>query len=377
MKARRRRDLSRPLALASVVALASAACTALLDIDGIEFGEPVTGGSGGAATGGQAQGGSTAGSGGSLTGGGGQGGTLLMPESCGNGVDDDGDGLTDCEDDDCSCAPAPPAGFVGPFAFFPGTLGGPVFPGCDDAFPVELDGGQFLLNQPATCDACACDAPAGVTCDLPGFRPFGGGNCGGPNSPVPILAPDVCQMVTLPGGTDSVAALPPTVSGGSCSASGGAATLPPPNWFNPSFVCEAPTGQCAGGGGVCMPVLAAPFKTCVRVDGSSQCPAGPYSEAHPISLGVVDTRDCTACGCGAPGGVQCTGLVDVYADPLCSFLTGSTPADGSCMPNTQAFDAQAIIYHPDPPAGGSCTPNGGAPTGALAAATTVTVCCIP
>src|SRR5207253_611948 len=65
-------------------------------------------GTGGATTG---TGGATTGTSGSTTGTGG----AAVEQDCTNGLDDDGDGSTDCEDPDCSdfsCVPAPPAGWA-------------------------------------------------------------------------------------------------------------------------------------------------------------------------------------------------------------------------------------------------------------------------
>ncbi|MBI4956729.1 MAG: hypothetical protein HY908_32220 [Myxococcales bacterium] len=358
--------------------LGSAACTAVLGIDDIEFGPPASG-SGGQSSGGQSAGGGGQSAGGQNTGGAGAEGGAGGAEHCGNGVDDDGNLLADCADPACSCVPPPPAGWSDPFAFFPNGSA-QLFPGCGAAYPTETAAGQFVFGAPATCTTCACTTPSGGTCGMPSVQPFGGGSCGGPQAPFTMGTDETCEQHLVQPGTDSIRVSSPAASGGSCSASGGAPTVPDPFWSGAAFVCDTDdaTGQCGGGADVCVSAIAAPFKACVRIAGSTPCPAGPYSEAHQLVLGYTDDRSCSACGCGSPAGRSCPGTLDLFQDAICLMPTFTVPADGSCF-QVQAPDLAAMIYHqpPNGPTGGLCAATGGTPTGSLTPGPTHTVCCVP
>src|ERR1019366_9094755 len=67
----------------------------------------------------------------------------------------------------------------------------------------------------------------------------------------------------------------------------------------------------------CVAKPSAPYGgPCVYQAGDLKCPSG-YPTKHLYYKGTVDSRDCTACTCGAPSGGSCTGSISLYSGPSC------------------------------------------------------------
>jgi hypothetical protein len=141
-------------------------------------------------------------------------------------------------------------------------------------------------------------------------------------------------------------------------------------------------GTCADLG-VCSPAATPPdgFRVCIAREGDADCPiVSPYSEKHVFYKGIDDTRDCTACTCGAPAGGSCSALVTIYTDAACSAQTGSAMATNAAtspcvdVPAGSAIGSKAmgpITYMP-----GACAAIGGEPVGDAVPRDPVTVCCL-
>lgn len=351
------------------------------------FDQPLTTGQGGAG------GGST-----SMTG---------SAEDCSNGVDDDGDNATDCADSECGdqgyqCITSAPVGWNGYFALYTASSGN--FPECPDEFPstIPYTGKSGLVAFQAACNPCSCGAPEGVACDLPNLITVFEKTCGNAasavsptNLSVPANWDGVCYSVgNAPGGlvscgananekcNTSVKADAPTVTAGSCVASGGEPTLEPVSWMLLGKACgNAPVGGGCGASQVCQPIPATPFKSglCIYKEGEqATCPGEPFTEKHIFFEDAQDTRGCSSCSCDAPKGGTCAASIRVHTSANCTDAAPTVFQAGSCgsLPaaNNVVFGREATNITVSP---GTCSAQGGDPTGSVTPTSATTFCCIP
>lgn len=370
------------------------------------FDEPEPSGSGGSGgqggQGGQAGQGGDGGQGGpgGAGGQGGQGGSSGT-EDCLNGMDDDGDSLVDCADDECTqghvCVPSVPFGWSGFAALFEGLPA--QTPACPSTFPTvtPYEGENTLTTPSHTCSACTCGAPTGQTCDLPDEIIIQNKTCG--------TTPTATGKLTVPAawtgachGPDgyeggqtcdngpcnvSITSAKPTVTGGSCTPSGGEPMLTPLAWAIHGKACgDAPPGGGCGMGMVCQPKTQPPFLPglCIYKGGDNSCPAGAFTEKHLFFEDAVDTRACSACTCGAPSGASCDATITLYSDQTLNTCTTQVTSfsAGTCANvsgNPALVGRKATITAPT---GGACAASGGGqPTGALTPSNATSFCCIP
>ncbi|MCK6588279.1 MAG: hypothetical protein HUU21_21130 [Polyangiaceae bacterium] len=345
-----------------------------------------------------------------LTGQGGAGGgstsTTGTTEDCSNGKDDDGDGQEDCADTDCGdlgyqCITSAPVGWTGYFALYTDSSGS--YPECPNEFPstIPFTGKSGLVAFQASCAPCLCGAVEGETCNLPDVVTVIEKSCGNaasavsPNNlSVPSNWDGSCYAVgSAPGSqvtcgaqmnekcNTSVKSDAPTVTVGSCMASGGEPTIEPVSWMLYGKACgNAPLGGGCEASQVCQPTPAAPFKSgmCIYKDGEqASCPGEPFTEKHVFFEDAQDTRDCSACSCNAPSGGKCSATITVYSDVNCT--SNPTPFQaGSCgtLPaaNLPVFGRTASNITVTP---GTCASQGGEPTGSVTPTSATTFCCIP
>jgi len=336
-----------------------------------------TTGTGGATTG--TGGATTSSTGGMTTGTGGAG----VEQNCVNGLDDDNDGLTDCEDPDCSgfsCVPAPPAGWVGVAWLEASSAPAACPPGLGDQ--LDLFDPADLVAPAASC-SCACGVAAGVACgthmrcDPSAAQCAATGNMNGQSTSCGSNIPNV----TFPA---YCRADPPGAFGGACAPTA-AGAAPQWSWAMAARACGTQLGgTCSDSASVCVPELAGAIGPCIRRAGDLACPA-PYGKKTLYYDGqtVTDDRACngSGCACGAPIGSTCDCgpqgcAVDLYGDAACGATQASVPTTAACgLVQSKPTAAKLVGVSTVP---GACPPSGAAqPTGTVTPTAPVTVCCVP
>lgn len=316
------------------------------------------------------------------------------PEACGveicnNGIDDNCDGLVDCQDPQCAgspgctCVAAPPSGWQGPYEVWSGTSA-QVPPPCGAGYSSISYSGSGKLQVPSPqCSACTCGTPSGMKCETSITFHSGTATCGGTCGQSLTMADSVC---TQPGNAISGCPAVPWfdasgafVADGFCPASGGALQ-------NASFQSQAeacattytPTQNACSPGQVRMPPPQAPFGTtlCVVQAGSAACPS-PYTSKSVYYSGLSDTRTCSACTCNSPTGATCTGGdVAIYtASTQCSGASLSIATGDACKGPGAVASLQLTGSTLQGTA--SCVAGGGAASGTAAGTGATTICCLP
>lgn len=296
------------------------------------------------------------------------------PEQCTNGVDDDGNGLTDCADPACaaySCVGSAPASWTGPVVLYDGDPA--LVPACPPEHPMmAYQGHGDLVPEPAVCGACTCAAPP-ATCAPKALTLGGDAACGSTVGTLVQPAVGQCLDVAPPAGTMAFSAAAPGASAGACTPSGGGKAVPPAKWQRGGLTClGGGLGLGCGGGSFCTATPVAPFVAglCVQRSGDHQCPGG-FPVKHSFSDSVVDTRDCTGCSCGVAA-ASCAVQSKLYPGAQCAGTPVAVPNDGSCVPGPGGAASISISVT----ASASCPPAGGQPTGTIAEGSgQTTVCC--
>lgn len=337
-------------------------CNLLLDIDHIEFDQA------GSSTGTSAAG--AGGAGGADTG-----------EDCTDATDDDGDGLVDCEDDDCAdfgCVAPPPEGWSGPVGFWTGRAGSTV-PSCPDGWSMQLELFDGMVAPPASCAACDCGPATGGACSMPTTTVYDTQNCsGGPNAQLQPMAPLTCGTFTTTTGTNSAeGGVSSVLDQGSCAPSGGAATAEPVAWQNVVVICQNTAGGgCSGG--ICGHPIDEPMTACITQAGDVACPRG-FATRYLVFDGAADNRGCTPCTCGSASGGSCSGgSTAIYSGTTCSGtpLAIASNNGNSCATFSATQTQNSFQYQGDAsPNGGGCPTGGGQPTGEATPTNGLTVCC--
>ena len=271
-----------------------------------------------------------------------------------------------------SCAANAPSNWMGPVSLYVGA-GAP--PACAGGAASLFDGKGDLIAPAATCTSCGCGAATGVSCAAPVLTGFEAPDCssGGTTQTVssscggPILATAV-----------TVAAPQPT---GSCTPSGGAATVMPPVWDTQARACAvSPSGTCSGGE-LCVPAQASSPSVCIMQPGAAMaCPTTYPSGPQIFYTGLDDGRGCSACTCAASG-ATCTiasPAIDVYEDPTCtSAPTATLSAPSACTTLGTSLFVQ-LVAAPMLSGQGTCaTSGGGTPTGTATGMGATSFCCLP
>lgn len=340
---------------------------------------PGGGGQGGVSQGGGSQGGaSQSGTGGASQSGTGGGAT---EQNCVDGLDDDNDGLADCEDPDCAsgftCAPAAPPQWAGI-----GWLDSSLSP-CPAGLADQTDLYDVAdLDAPPPSCSCACGAAVGVSCgthmrcassqaECAAQGPMNGQSttCGNniPNTNFPAF----CRA-------DPIGA-----SGGACAVSTVGAP-PPVMWAPANQTCATDKGgACADAAAVCIPKLSGGVGPCITRTGDHACPA-PYTDKTLSYDGqVMDTRACSngSCSCTAPMGSTCDCgalgcAVELDSDGACANMSASVPANAMCVPVQNKPGSAKVVGAAAVP--GACAAGGASqPTGGVVPTGSVTVCCMP
>lgn len=383
------RSSSRALAFLTLVG-GSLALPVGCSLDGLVFDVPdsPTGGASSSSSGGpsgsSATSSASSGSGAGGDGGGAQGSSSSSsggpPEDCSNGVDDNMNGLADCDDPGCLQAgytcfdpTTVPADWTGPLILFDGAG---MAPACPSNYPTQHLSGITGPSGAAQCAACSCSAPivnctpgpmtgfADDACSLPGGSSFG------------APADGICTAVSVQQSTSFVAS-PPLIATGGCQPAGGA-PMNQPVTYNNALGCGDGKGSPCGAGGVCMPPAPSPFggKLCVAQAADVPCP-DPFTQRHGLAdiNGVSDTRSCSPCECNGLSQASCNATYSLFAKPGCMMKLMDITANGQCVA-ANLIGAQGLKASVT--ASGQCAPPaGGTPTGGVSAGTVITVCCLP
>lgn len=266
--------------------------------------------------------------------------------------------------------------WVGPGAFY---LGSPAtVPTCSAPWTQTTLFGGGNLDAPAAACSCSCSTPQGTLCTQPAVTTYADMTCVTPVLQLPVGAPGQCTNVV--GGvalSGSLLAPAPQPVGGFCNPVPTTDIVDATFQFKAVFCGGAPLGGGCDAGQVCAPIPEPSFEAglCVLRYGDFACPEGTYVASSTVYDGIVDTRDCSACTCDPPKGVQCSGKTKFYSDMVCTNEVLSVDHDGSCKGANAAF--LSLSYEQQGPSNGSCVPNGGVADGKAAPGTNVTVCCKP
>jgi hypothetical protein len=372
----------------AILALA-ALCNALACTQDFERFDPASGSgaasstaSSGGPSGGAGDGG--AGDGGLGASGGAGGAGATGAEDCLDALDNDGDALIDCADDDCQpgfeCVGAAPSRWQAYVRVrsvaYPST---PV-PCPDGAAPATY----FSGPTSATCSACTCGGWIGGTCGVPPATLWeGSASCqGGTASDLgAVVSGAACHDPPLSGTIPRSIALlgpAPLVDPGACPAAGGEVIVAPP-WTSQEDVCSVagPFGAGCGDGSLCVPRGTGEYDgpACITQGIDTACPAG-WSDETQTYQGGIDERDCSACGCSVTGASCIGGSIAAYDHDGCKGQSVSI-ASTACVDVTTKLDgASGSVRATVPPAtGGSCVPTGGEPIGTVKPTGPLTICC--
>jgi hypothetical protein len=273
-------------------------------------------------------------------------------------------------------------------------------------------GNNQLTAPQAACSTCTCNAPTGQSCSYNGTIDVVDATCNGtPNCGAQFAVPagwdgSCYGPDKLPGGVTTcgvnsgamcnmgtsacnVAAQMGslTVSGGSCTASQQIPNIAPPAWGVAGEACGGAPNVTKGcnTGQSCMPKPQAPFHTgvCIQKGGDNACPPGQFSQKHLFYTSASDTRACSDCSCGVPGGGSCSATVTVYSATSVNTCTGlvatlnPTSTAGACTSlagNPTTASRKATFSQVT---GGACPASGGQPSGTVTPQSPTTFCCIP
>lgn len=301
---------------------------------------------------------------------------LAVDERCENGVDDNGNGLVDCEDPACAtheCVDLPPAGTLG----FLRASKGP-FPATSPAPACGAGTAERWFVDPGAevCAPCACAAAAGSACSAPSIKLWDQSGCNAGNSydKTLLLAKAGCTagLPTLL----SAAVTAPTSPQVTCQPGGGGVV---PAFAATVDTCAEPAfGKgCAPGKG-CVPRATTPFLygPCYRSAGTT-CPAGLNKLTGYKDY--VDTRTCTPCACSLSK-LPCVGgsyrfFGCASCSPTCQKVDLAYNLPTLCLELAPFAGSYSVSYTPPQLAPSACGVSGGQAGGSLSLAAPGLLCC--
>ncbi len=305
------------------------------------------------------------------------------PEDCLNGVDDNGNGLVDCQDVGCQvdyqCVPSPPPGWDGI-----GWLTSQSVESCPDEMPM----GQVLYDPaelnapPATC-SCSCGSPSGVQCQST-LSCYNDPQC----SQTLVLQAQVttsCQQMPPfppPAGCTASAL---SATGGSCPPGPVSETVPTLTWPSDTSACLRESAGVCDGGEACIPRLpSGAVGPCILREGDHACPGGYSDKTSHVDGSYNDTRGCGPCQCSPPSGVSCgcsssSCGVSLHSQGNCvGGLLSLVPVGGSCVASTLVVPSVgARLIQVQQLGAGSCSGQASPAGSAVPQGGPITVCCVP
>jgi hypothetical protein len=242
------------------------------------------------------------------------------PESnCLDGIDNNGDGLADCQDPTClnvtvSCVPVAPVG----------AQLGVVAPSCPSGFGSGVP--EYTGFHEGVCAGCSCNTSA--TCQIQAGYITNSFACSGSATNLYLTGPaggtGSCQM--LPGNAiNQVYVFGVSTLSQTCTVGGSPTYSASPYWdVSTSFCPTAGTSPTCQSGQVCAPMPPSATKMCVEVPGNVACPSG-YQGATTFYSGF-SAGGCGGCpGTCTPGSNRCGYYTDVYGytDNNCGGSAGT------------------------------------------------------
>ena len=284
---------------------------------------------------------------------------------CTDGVDNDCNGKTDCEEASCtgagySCVDEVPNGQFGWLT----TDAQAACPGTSQ--PTAL-----VTSVTSTANTCACSCSGSATC--PGTVAIDNtenGPCTTINNSRTLTLDASCHAANFDIQTTMKSTL---ASQTTCTPK---AALPGLS-SAASRICKSqlPKGGagCASGR-ACLPLApVAPFKACMIVPTSTSCPAS-WPVASTVGTSVTDTRSCGTCSCTQSG--TCSGTVQFFTNSTCQSSAVATVPLNGCQP-TGVGATTVSSYKAAVVASGGCSPTSATVpfTGSVALGGQLSLCC--
>lgn len=299
-------------------------------------------------------------------------------EICDNGVDDDGDGETDCSDEDCTtrtCVDNVPEDWQGPVVLGESDTDAPA---CSGPFSeLVQEGGAELSVSSAQCSGCQCSAgtcATGLSLSLGTST-----NCSAQGDST-TYNPSACASLDTTGAasdSEVQVALLPVAGATSCTPGTSALMGASPSFGTQVRTCALNTTPIRGGcerGRVCAPKPEGGFgqDVCILRQGDHPCPSGDYANRHLFYEGISDTRSCAPCDCSDGCSYEVT-LFD-EADSTCQNPVVTLTEDTQCGAITPV--AAAIRRTVSIQDSRGCGNSGGQASGAATGIEPFTVCCL-
>ncbi|MRG91291.1 hypothetical protein [Polyangium spumosum] len=310
-------------------------------------------------------------------------------EVCGDGLDDDEDGLADCADPDCAtstCVSGAPPGWEGPFWVWRSAWDGASGPSC----PLGLEASaHYMTPTPAACTPCACGGVEGGACGTPRLRCWASKSCSG--EAVNATIDDVGQCGNPFGflGSPSTASCRIIAPGnmqsnGTCAPPSGGGLADAKPFQEMLSACELREAGCEEGSS-CAPPLEDGAKLCIRKSGDDACPSGWTADTMDAYSSGQDARACEACTCQLQGAACEGGVYRAFdlqgckedaepgsvVDPPID-ITGDACFDLTMLSDLNTFSVRAISTSV---VTGACQASGGAPSGSVLLEGPVKYCC--
>lgn len=258
-----------------------------------------------------------------------------------------------------SCQPVPPAGWLGPVAYWQGESGEEV-PDCPEGYAEPMDLHADPDGAPADC-SCTCKAEELECGGAQEVTIYGDLSC---NNACATAGPQECTPAAVSGCSGAMLSMhvPEKDPTGSCAADV-KTELTSPRWHRDARFCELATevDDC-GAEQACFPTPSGGFSSqlCVyRVvlagQAAPECP-DEYPNRDLLYSSFKDERDCGDCDCEGPSGGSCVGEVIIGTNSDCSSFTNKyVIGEDDCLQISKPSHIE-VTYMMTP--GSSCAPAG-------------------
>jgi hypothetical protein len=321
----------------------------------------------------------------------------FFEEDCFNGLDDDRNGLVDCEDPVCmqkvACLTSVP-NWDGPVAVWHGA-GNASPPDCSTAklgsigtTDVYYAGELHQTSDASACPPCTCST--GTPRCTSRLTVYPNDRCDdAPRTQVTAYVSSKCSSVAFSSGTPLLnnysASAEPFILTDACAVpTSQPGTFPDPSAERKVKLCSPAVRDC--GEHACVNDPPAPFSSslCIYAPGSVSCPT-PYDGSAELLYVPVDGRQCSPCSCTASG-LSCPPDAPVIGDYGNSYdCTGSQrfaiPSSNPCIRvNAPMLSSLNFVLlrssAPEPTGNLYCAPSQRKVDGSVSKASVMTLCCM-